>query len=138
MRPAWIAPAYGYVVCVIAVITFLVNISGFVDATFDRANPLAGRNVYGPYGGSLTSFEAFRATYDQVRPTRVAPPPGDAAADTMTTEQLRIRYEALREDRIVQTRFQAMQRMVKNGLLIALAIVLFWAHWGWLRRQREA
>ena len=132
-RPAWIAPAYGYIVCVIAVVTFLVNISGFVDATFDRANPLAGRNVYGPYGGSLTSFEAFRVTYEADRPMQTAPTPRQPG-DTLTTDQLRARYEALREDRVTTTRYQATQRLVKNGLLIILAILLFATHWVWLRR----
>ena len=137
-RPTWIAPLYGYLVCVIAVITFLVNASGFVDAAFDRANPLAGRNSFGPFGGSLTSFEAFRATYDvndRMRPG-TAPATSAAAGDTLTTEQLRARYEALRADRIATTSYQSLQRLVKNGLLILLSAVLFWTHWTWVRREK--
>jgi hypothetical protein len=136
---SWIAPLYGYVVCVIAVVTFLVNVTGFVDATFDRANPLAGRESYGPYGGSLTSFEAFRATYEDGRPMRVAPASTDPnpQRDTLTTEQLRARYEALREDRMIQGSYQATRRLVRNGLLIALSIILFATHWTWARRQRD-
>lgn len=86
-RFSWIAPLYGYVVCVIGVVTFLINVSGFVDATFERSNPLAGRGAYGPYGGSLTSFETFRATYDQSRPMRTQPP--SSPSDTLTTQQMR-------------------------------------------------
>jgi hypothetical protein len=138
-RAAWIAPLYGYVVCVVAVVTFLISTSGFVDAAFDRANPLQGRGgYYGPGGGSMTSFEAFRATQME-RPMRPSPTTGLPAStgDTMTTEQQRVRYEALREDRIAQASFVATQRLVKHGLLMLLATLLFVTHWRWLRRQRE-
>lgn len=137
MRPAWIAPLYGYLVCVIAVITFLVNVSGFIDASFDRMNPLASGRSYGPYGGSLTSFESFRATYEGSRPPR-ATPESPAPADTLTEAQLRQRYEALRADQLVMASHQSTQRMVKHGLLLLLAVVLFATHWMWARRQREA
>jgi len=133
-RFSWIAPLYGYVVCVIAVVTFLVNTSGFIDAAFERANPLVGRGAYGPYGGSLTSFESFRATYDQVRPTRTQPNP--SPGDTLTTEQMRARYEALRAAQIEQATYQSTLRLVKHGLLLVIASVLFATHWIWARKQR--
>jgi hypothetical protein len=138
-RFPWIAQVYGYLVCIVAVVTFLINASGFVDAAFDRANPLQGRGgYYGPDGGSLTSFEAYRATQTQGRPTRVAPGVASGPeSDTLTVEQQRARYEVLRADRISQTSFGAMQRLVKHGLLMLVAIVLFATHWRWLRRQRE-
>jgi hypothetical protein len=139
-RFPWIAQLYGYLVCIVAVVTFLINASGFVDAVFDRSNPLQGRGgYYGPGGGSLTSFEAYRATQMEGRPTRVAPgaAPGPVA-DTLTTAEQRARYEAMRADRIAQVSFAATQRLVKHGLLMMLALVLFVTHWRWLRRQREA
>ena len=140
-RLSWIAPLYGYLVCVIAVITFLVNVSGFIDASFDRMNPLASGRAYGPYGGSLSSFESFRATYDGARPTRVAPPEGGQAAaraDTVSDAELRRRYEALRADQLLLATHQSTQRLVKHGLLLFVALVLFATHWMWARRQREA
>ena len=87
----------------------------------------------------MTSFEAFRATQME-RPLRPSPATGlpPATGDTMTTEQQRARYDALREDRIAQASFAATQRLVKHGLLMLLAIALFATHWRWLRRQREA
>jgi hypothetical protein len=135
-RLSWIAPLYGYLVCVIAVITFIVNVSGFIDAGFDRMNPLASGRSYGPYGGSLTSFESFRATYEGNRPTRVGPDPA-ARSDTLSTAELRQRYEALRTDQITNVAHQSTQRMVKHGLLLLLAVALFVTHWIWAQRQRE-
>ena len=136
-RSNWIAPAYGYVVCLIAVVTFLINVSGFIDAAFDRAAPLQSRGgAYGPTGASLTSFEAFRATYNERErmTTRTGPA---APADTPSTTELRRQYEALRADRIAQMTYGASQRIVKHTLLIVVALALFIWHWRWLRTQRE-
>ena len=47
-------------------------------------------------------------------------------------------YEALRADQMVMASHQSTQRMVKHGLLLLLAVVLFATHWMWARRQREA
>jgi hypothetical protein len=134
-RPSWIAPLYGYAVCLIAVITFLIGVTNFVDAAFHRANPLQARDRFGDRG-SLTSFEAFRATYSGDRPTRVQPATG-AGADTLSTAELRGRYEALRADHIARVSFEATQGLVKHGLLIALSIALFVSHWRWLRRRGD-
>ena len=59
-------------------------------------------------------------------------------ADTLSTAELRRRYEALRADRIAQMSYSASQRIVKHTLLILLAIGLFATHWRWVQRQRDA
>jgi hypothetical protein len=56
---------YGYAVCLTAVITGLICISGLIDDTFDLANPLAGERAE----GSLTSFEAYQATRERRAPS---------------------------------------------------------------------
>ena len=139
MTPASrIAQIYGYAVCLIAIVTLLIVGSTFVDAAFDRANPLRSQSYrYGPYEGSLTSFEAYQATYQRDRMAmRVAPGPEAPVverADTLTTEELRARYELLRAEREESVRYGATQQLVKNGLLILLAIALFVTHWRWVR-----
>jgi hypothetical protein len=136
-RATWIAPLYGYVVCIVAVVTFLVSVSGFVDAAFERSAPLLGRGgMYGPMGSSLGSFEAFQASYVDRR--MMEHRSGDPMpTDTLSTDELRKRYVVLRADRIAQMSYSASQRLVKHGLLILLAIVLFVTHWRWLQRQRD-
>jgi hypothetical protein len=137
-RPLWIAPLYGYAVCLIAVVTLLIAVTNFVEAAFNRANPLQARGVFAPRGASLTSFEAFRATYGEERPTRALPPPGTApSTDTLSTAELRVRYEAFRADHIARVSFQATLDLAKHGLLIALAVALFVSHWRWLRRRDD-
>jgi hypothetical protein len=136
-RPSWIAPLYGYVVCVVAVITFIVSLSGFVDAAFERAYPLQSRGgAYGPGGESLTSYESYRAT--SLERAKAARGPQATPADTLSTAEMRARYETLRAERIEQGRFFASQRLVKTGLLMLVAIGLFVTHWRWVRRLKES
>jgi hypothetical protein len=126
-KPNRIPQIYGYTVCLIAVVAFLISINGIVDATFTLANPL-----HGPYGhgDGLTSFESYEAS----RVERTAPdrnPP----ADTTSVETRRRRFEALRSDRIDANRLQAWRRLVGSGLTMLIAIALFAWHWSWLRTR---
>lgn len=136
-----VAQIYGYAVCLIAVITLLFAGSRFVDAAFDRASPLRSSDYrYGPWDASLTSFEAFRATYSRGRDFPARPVPADAPADpapgdTLTTAELRERYDALRAERIDRVEFGATRTLVKNGLLVLLAVGLFATHWLWVRER---
>lgn len=127
-RSTWIAQAYGYLVCLIAVITVLITLHGLVDAGFRMASPVEAEFGYDPM---LTSFEGFRATRNEQRPVRPdaasqAPPPSEA--------ELRREYESMRAARLAQSRFQARRSVTTNGLLLVTALVLFGVHWRWLRR----
>lgn len=126
-RPTWIAQAYGYLVCLIAVVTLLITLHGLIDAGFRMASPLEAEFGYDPM---LASFEGFRATRAE-RPIRVPP---DTMAPPPTEAELRREYESLRAARLAQTRFQARRSVTTNGLLLVTALVLFGVHWRWLRR----
>lgn len=131
-RPSLIQQIYGYAVCLVAIITFLIAASNFIEAMFARIDPLrtqSGRYAYPE--ASLTSFEAFQATYQQSAGPKA--PEAKADADTLTTEQLRQRYTVLRADRLDRVGFDAMVRLVMYGLLMLLAAALFAGHWKWLR-----
>jgi hypothetical protein len=117
---------YGYAVCLTAVITGLICISGIINNAFDLANPLATERA----DGSLTSFEAYKAT----RESRVPASDQRQRADTLSDEMLRVRYEALRADRIAQRTFRATKQLVTSLVLLIVAVVLFGTHWRWLRR----
>ena len=131
-----IAQIYGYAVCLVAVIVGLIATANVVQAGFDRANPLLATGYYGGEPtGDLTSFEAYRASQGVQRPA----PPGEAAAtrDTLSTAELRVRYEALRQGRIARVGYNATRQLVQHGLLLALAIGLFAWHWNWLRHRGD-
>ena len=138
-RPSRVQQFYGYAVCLIAIVTLLIALSNLVDAAFDRANPLqAAAGRYGYPDASLTSFEAFRATQPGQQPPDRSGPGVDPAssaprADTLTTSELRARYEALRADRVARVSFEATRKLVGSALLMLLALGLFVWHWRWLR-----
>ena len=123
-RPNWGTQFYAYSICIIAVITFLFSLSGLVSSAFDAAQPLRARGTFG--SAILTSFEAYKATYnrDERMFGRSAPAPA-APSDA----ELQRQYEALRQDRIDGAKFQFIRDLVSDTLLIALALALFVVHW---------
>ena len=126
-KPNRIPQIYGYTVCLIAVVAFLISINGVVDATFTLANPMHGQ--YGHVDG-LTSYEAYEASRgERTSPDRNVPP------DTTSEETKRRRFEALRADRVDANRLQAWRRLVGSGLTMLIAIGLFAWHWSWLRAR---
>ena len=146
-RPSRVQQLYGYAVCLIAIVTLLIALSNLVEAAFDRASPLqASAGRYGYPEMSLTSFEAFRATQPQSaqQPPYRMPPAVEVAPDTtprlraytLSTSELRARYEALRADRIARVTFDATRQLVGAVLLTVVAIALFVGHWRWLRSHR--
>ena len=116
---------YGYAVCLTAVITGLICVSGVINNAFDLANPLASERA----DGSLTSFEAYKATREPRAPVEDT----RQRVDTLTDEMLRGRYEALRADRISQRTFRAKKQLVTSLVLLIVAVGLFVTHWRWLR-----
>ncbi len=126
---------YGYTVCVIAVVTFLVCASVIVNSVFDLANPIASG---GAYGTALSSFEAYQATTQRDLRTAVAGQAGVAQVDTASETTLRKRYEALRADRISRVQFDAWKGIVTSGLLAIISIILFVLHWRWMKRLGAA
>jgi hypothetical protein len=128
VKPNRIPQIYGYTVCLIAVVAFLISINGVVDASFTLASPM---HAHG-YGEALASFDAFEAS----RTERMVMDP-NAPRDTTSEETRRRRFEALRADRIQSNRLQAYRRLVGSGLTMLIAVALFAWHWTWLRARAE-
>ena len=126
---------YGYTVCLIGLVWTLSSALNLVDLLMERAEPaLATPSEFAWGEPSVTSFEAFRATYDRAQ--RFGPgEPNATPADSIPEPELRRRYEALRADRIAQVRFRTRNGIVSSilGLLVGSALFLF--HWRWMRRR---
>jgi hypothetical protein len=129
-RPNRVRQWYGYIVCLIAVITGLISVAGILDNAFDLSNPLVADS---PFGEALGSFDAYKATRDR----RVFPSDQHAAPDTASEATLRARFDALRADRIAQRTFQARKGLVTDLVLLLVAVGLFVTHWRWLRHLPE-
>jgi hypothetical protein len=131
-RPNRVAQLYGYAVCLVVIVVALTSVSSLVESAFTLSNPLEAND--GMYGeASVSSFEAYRATYTRERD--FAAPGAPAVRDTLPEPVLRQRYEALRADRIAHNRFQAQRSMTTSALSLIIAIALFLVHWRWLRSR---
>lgn len=135
-----IAQMYGYAVCLIAVVTFLLSANRMIDSVFDLSEPLRA-NQYGGRGVSLTSYEAYkrdradqRGSRERPGPPMVADTAGSPAPPVYTDVELRRMFEEERSEHTGNVRFQAMRSLVSSLLMILIASVLFVAHWRWLRQ----
>lgn len=72
---------YGYLVCLVAVVTGLICVAGALSNAFDLSDPIASG---GRLGESLSSFEAYQATRG------AAPEDQRPSADTASVATLRL------------------------------------------------
>ncbi len=132
-RPERVPQLYGYTVCLIALIWTLVSAVSLVDDSLSLSAPeLRGTSEFNWGEPSVTSFEAFRATYDRARRMGI---PDAQRLDTVPEPELRRRYEGLRADRIQRGRYEARREIITDALSLVIAAGLFAFHWQWLRRR---
>jgi len=148
-RPHRIGQLYGYTVCLVAVVTFLTSANSLIKSLTALADPISfGQEPFRMgFEPSLSSFDAFRATYMFGTGGAIVSMAGGRGAtrdttgrvDTLSTAELRGRYDALRNERVAQVRQAVLSEVISSGTLILLAVVLFAIHWRWLRaRERDA
>lgn len=125
-----LAQMYGYTVCLVALVTALASSVSILDAAFDRAHPL---QTEFPFGASLVSFEAYKAT--TARERMMLGPAEAAKPDTSSEATLRKRYDALVEERMAATVYRTSKTFITSGIMLVIAGTLFFGHWRWVRRQ---
>jgi hypothetical protein len=119
-----IAQVYGYAVCLVVVIVFIINLAGLISAFFDLSDPMHAGSAYRDKP-SLASFENYRI--DIVASlTEGQPMPDDATLQAM--------FEAAKNDRIQSVRLSAKRNITLDSILIVLCVILFATHALWLRR----
>ena len=137
-RPERVPQLYGYTACLIGLLMAVTSLISLVEAGLSLASPVY-QSPNEEWGGwaepSVTSFEAFRATYDRARELRASPeaPPPEPLAE----EELRRRYDGLRADRIARVEASARRTLVTSGLSLLIGASLLAFHWRWLRRRAD-
>jgi hypothetical protein len=129
-----IAQIYGYLVCLVAIITFLISVSALVYAILDLGDPLhAGWTP--PERPSLASFENYRADI-----LKSAPKEAEAtkAGYVLDEQSLRTMYEAAKNDKIQSVRHESNRSITLNTISIVICVVLFAVHWRWVRKLAKA
>ncbi len=124
------AQIYGYTVCVVAVITFLISTGNFVNSVMDLQGPIhAGYTREGE--PSLASFENYKMDI-----LRSMPRGNEAAGASYIPDDntLREMYEAARNDKVQLEVHKANRNMTISGLLIIICVILFVTHWRWMNK----
>ncbi len=113
---------YGYIICIVAVITTLISIGIFIDNYLDYKNPLYSWG----YDKSLSSFENYKmeVVKNYQADSSIFP-------DNETLEQM---FEDAKNQKIHSIHHQSSKTMIVNLILIIISVVLFTSHWIWLKR----
>ena len=125
-----VARFYGYAVCLITVITFLIAVSNLVSSFFDLSDPLHAKS-YLVRDKSLASYEVYKM--DILKSIRTT---GDEGASVYIPDDEAIRgmFEASKDEMITTVTLGAHRSITVNGILVFLSIAIFAFHWIWLRR----
>ena len=124
------AQIYGYTVCVVAVITFLISTGNFVNSVMDLQDPIhAGYTREGE--PSLASFANYKMDILSSLPRG-----SDSAGESYIPDDntLQGMYEAARDDKIQLEVHKANRNMTISGLLIIICVILFVTHWRWMNK----
>lgn len=126
-----IAQIYGYLVCLTAVITFLIAITNLFNAFINLQDPM---HAEGYYNGTsnLASFEEYR--FEKIRNYQQS---GDSTlkASMPDARELRQMFDDQRNNHLLSVRLKNMRTIVTHGVLLLVALILFLIHWRWLRRM---
>jgi uncharacterized membrane protein YidH (DUF202 family) len=137
-HPQRVPQLYGYAVCLIALLVGLTSVKGVLESSLTLMDPTYSSTA--PWNNwaepSVTSFEAFRATYDRMREMRIGA--NEPRPEPLSDAELQRRYEALRADRIERNRVGAKRTLIVSLFSLVLATAIGVAHWRWLRSRHPA
>ena len=128
------AQIYGYAVCLVAVITFIIAVTTLVVAVLDLGDPM--HSGFTPEGSpSLASYENYKM--DVMRVSQK----GDEnikAGYTPDEQTLKAMYEAAKNDKMQSANHQTNKSITLGAILIFISFALFFTHWRWMRKMNRA
>ena len=122
-----ISRVYGYLACLIALITTLACLDTIISASFDLSDPLHARgDAYETR--TLSSLDNFRVE------TIARIPEGQDVPDETALDAM---YAAARDAIVRTVRLQSLRALTASGLVTIACIGIFAGHWRWLRRLAD-
>lgn len=135
-KPNRVIQVYGYTVCVVAIITFLICTANFVNAVIDLSDPMHAGSVYNiNRSPSLASFENYKM---DILKTQTEGEKTTAASFVPDDQTLKAMYNAAKEERIQTVRHNSIKNITVTGILNVISILLFITHWLWMRKAMRA
>jgi hypothetical protein len=117
---------YGYAVCLVAVITFLITVTSMVYSLIDLTDPINAHRTYGKDAPSLASYDNYKMDIIKSLSKEQSVELDDTTLQSM--------YNAAKQDAISKVKHDAYRSVIVNGLIIIVCVVLFITHWIWMRR----
>jgi hypothetical protein len=129
-----IAQAYGYLVCLVTVITLLISISNLFNALINLQDPLHAETLQ-TGSGNLASYEEYR--FEKIRNYQQS---GDSLtkASVPDAKELRQMYDDQRNNHLQSVKLKNVRSLVAYGMLLLASVILFIVHWRWLRRMARS
>jgi len=117
---------FGYAVCLVAVITFLICASSMVYSLIDLTDPINAYRTYGKEAPSLASYDNYKV--DIIKSL-------DSGHNLeLDDETMKSMYEAAKQDAISKVKHDAYRSVFVNGLIIIITVILFLFFWMWLKK----
>lgn len=117
---------YGYALCLVAVITFLICLTSAIYSVIDLTDPMNAYRTYGKDAPSLASFDNYKVDI-----MKSLDPEHGLTLDDVTLNSM---YEAAKQDAISKVKHNAFRSIIVNGLLVIITILLFLSHWFWMKK----
>ena len=114
---------YGYIVCIIAIITFLISLGGLITSVIDSGDPLY---TWGDTN-HLSSFENFKMNALSSGQNEIKFNPDDAT--------LKLMFEDAKNHKIKRVQHETKKAIIVNSILIVISIALFIIHWRWMKKK---
>ncbi len=108
---------YAIVICIVAIIAFLISISNFVSSFIDYLDPLNASRT----NVSLSSFEYFKMDLLKTTTKEQYYIPNDDEIQNM--------YESAKNQHLLRINHRILRSFAVNALVIILSIILFMLHW---------
>ncbi|WP_320052718.1 hypothetical protein [uncultured Acetobacteroides sp.] len=121
---------YGYIVCLVSVITFIICVTNFVNAVIDKTDPLHA----GFSANNLASFETYKLDLMKSMQSKE----GNLQNALPDDKSLRVIYQTAKQDKIDQVLFTSNRTIIVCSLLIIVCIILFTTHWHIARKSIKA
>lgn len=130
-KPHRMVQIYGYSICLVSIITFLICMSTLISAIIDLSDPLhaAGWMLIG--GPSLASFDNYKMDILKSTPKQDETTKAGYIPDERT---LRAMYEAAKNDKIEIVKHDSNRSIIISAVLIMICVVLFIIHWKLARK----
>jgi hypothetical protein len=131
-KPHRMAQIYGYIICLVSVITFIICLANIIPAIMDLGDPLHSGSMYNMQNSpSLASFENYKM---DILKSSDKEGSQNAQAYVPDDKTIQLMYEAAKSDRIQTAVHNAKRTITVSSIIILVSIALFLTHWIWMRQ----